>query len=28
VLIGGYLILLGIDCVIMSGSYWKNNRWL
>ena len=28
VLIGGYLILLGIDCVIMSGRYWKNNRWL
>ena len=27
VLIGGYLILLGIDCVIMSGSYWKNNMW-
>ena len=20
--------ITGIDCVIMSGSYWKNNRWL
>lgn len=28
VLIGGYLILLGVDCIIMSGSYWKNNRWV
>lgn len=27
VLIGGYLIILGVDCVIMSGSYWKNNMW-
>ena len=28
VLIGAYLILLGVDCVIMAGSFRKNNNWM